>query len=453
MESSEDLGTYDLWRFEELQIPDHSRLYHLQAIGIGTLLAESLTSYVTRLAIAHCVATGILMEREFTKYIQKSYGGANLHTIYHATAALNGTGSMATELVQMLEQLTLRNDLRFLTLLSWSELLPSRNLLRSHRAWCPVCYEHWHHSEEILYEPLLWSLQVVQVCPQHRQPLKQECPHCHKNNFVLAWRSRPGYCSKCEGWLGESTNDEPLEDIDSKIDWHVWIAKSVGQLISACPQLPSPSKERLVRNLLAYADFFTRGNIAAFARLLQMPKNTVWLWCKGKNFPSLMELLKVSYRLNTSIFDLLTSDCINTDFKKSASLLPIQSTSSKRRSPNFDAKSIRQQLEDLVEEDEEPSPSMREIAKRLNHHERTLSRNFPDLCRIISARHRHYRKSNQEATIKLCCQEVRRIAFKLHKEGERPTEARVSALISRPSFLRYRQVRSALQEACQELGL
>lgn len=37
------------------QIPERSTLYSLEPIGVGTPHCESLTSYLTRLASAHCV--------------------------------------------------------------------------------------------------------------------------------------------------------------------------------------------------------------------------------------------------------------------------------------------------------------------------------------------------------------------------------------------------------------
>ncbi|WP_442949906.1 TniQ family protein [Nostoc sp.] len=89
--------------------------------------------------------------------------------------------------------MTLRNDLQFLTLLTWSELLPSNNLLRSIRAWCPTCYEERRTTSQLVFEHLLWSLDVVKVCPHHHQKLSQKCPHCCQTNYLLAWRSRPGY--------------------------------------------------------------------------------------------------------------------------------------------------------------------------------------------------------------------------------------------------------------------
>ena len=137
-----ELTTYESWNLKKVWIPSRSRLYQLDPIGIGTPLVESLTGYIARLAEVHCIASGVLMEKELAPLINKEYGGGNLHRIYNYTAALNGSGVMAMDLVQALQRLTLRDDLRFLTLLTWNELFPSRNLLHSIRAWCPDCYKN-----------------------------------------------------------------------------------------------------------------------------------------------------------------------------------------------------------------------------------------------------------------------------------------------------------------------
>jgi hypothetical protein len=68
---------------------------------------------------------------------------------------------MARNLVEMLEGLTLRNDLRFLTLLFWADVLPKRGLLRRTRARCPACAQQWRTKGQTVYEPLLWTLQAV----------------------------------------------------------------------------------------------------------------------------------------------------------------------------------------------------------------------------------------------------------------------------------------------------
>ena len=81
---------------------------------------------------------------------------------------MNGSGLGASEWIQILQELTLRTDLRFLTMISWKEVLPQGQLLRPKRAWCPACYEEWREQEAVIYEPLLWALKAVTVCQQTR---------------------------------------------------------------------------------------------------------------------------------------------------------------------------------------------------------------------------------------------------------------------------------------------
>ena len=50
-----------------------------------------------------------------------------------ATQALNGFGTLARDWVQALETLTRRSDLRFLTLLPWSQVLTFKGLFRCAR--------------------------------------------------------------------------------------------------------------------------------------------------------------------------------------------------------------------------------------------------------------------------------------------------------------------------------
>ena len=38
----------------------------------------------------------------------------------------------------------------------------------------------------------------------HRLPLESICPFCGRRQYVLACRSRPGYCSQCDRWLGRT---------------------------------------------------------------------------------------------------------------------------------------------------------------------------------------------------------------------------------------------------------
>ncbi|MEH2128735.1 TniQ family protein [Nostoc sp.] len=451
------LTKYELWNFKLPLIPPRSHLYHIEPIGIGTPLLESLTGYVARLAEAHCLPPGVLMERELTSVFNKTYGSNNLHKIYPFTGALNGTGVMAADLRQALQILTLRNDLQFLTLLTWSELLPSRNLLRSIRAWCPTCYEERRTTSQLVFEHLLWSLDVVKVCPHHQQKLSQKCPHCCQTNYVLAWRSRPGYCSKCLKWLGmpldtQISAHQNLEEHD--LQFEIWIAQSVGELLAKAPYLtPLPLKDSIAKALCSYVSQVAEGNVAAFARQLQIPRNTVWVWCKGENQPSIKALLQICYCLKISLLDFLIQGVKSANSFQAVRLLPLQSKPQTRASAkSFDANKVQQNLEAVLESNDSPSPSMEEVARRLECDRRTIFRHFPSLCRAISAKYLNDRKAIFLRNVQQSCDEVRRIALSLHNQGVYPSEARVSEQMSMPGYLRYKEVRTALQDIQCQLG-
>src|SRR5690242_18152590 len=52
---ADSLEIYEMWDAAPLAMPAHSRLFHLEPIGVGTAEVESLTSYVVRLAEMHTV--------------------------------------------------------------------------------------------------------------------------------------------------------------------------------------------------------------------------------------------------------------------------------------------------------------------------------------------------------------------------------------------------------------
>jgi hypothetical protein len=110
------LVTYGHWDLTLPICPPRSYLYSLQPIRIGTPQVESLTGYIARLADAHCVSPGTLIAEEFTSLVKQPNGQSYLHGMSSRTEALNGLGQMALEFVRMLERLTLRDDLRYLSL-------------------------------------------------------------------------------------------------------------------------------------------------------------------------------------------------------------------------------------------------------------------------------------------------------------------------------------------------
>jgi len=88
---------YASWDVTVPTLPARSRLYRLEPYGIGTPWVESLTGYITRLAEAHCVSTGILYAKEIAPVV----GKGNIFTFRltgtagYPTHAINGLGVTA----------------------------------------------------------------------------------------------------------------------------------------------------------------------------------------------------------------------------------------------------------------------------------------------------------------------------------------------------------------------
>lgn len=224
---------FSLW--EPVAIPPRSRFYHLAPLGMDTGLVESATGYSSRLALNHNVTLAVLFGYEIAPLLDKNHlrnsearsnKNAVLSNSFRTLApAIDGHGIVAETYIASLQKLTMRNDLRFLTMLPWKEVISHRHLIRPKRAWCPACYDEWRGDGDDVYEPLAWSLAVVTMCIRHRRSLRSRCRSCERKLHPLASRSKPGYCATCHAWLGESAKEEfSLREVSSnELEWQGWV--------------------------------------------------------------------------------------------------------------------------------------------------------------------------------------------------------------------------------------
>jgi transcriptional regulator with XRE-family HTH domain len=229
----------------------------------------------------------------------------------------------------------------------------------------------------------------------------------------------------------------------------IWAADTIGELITAVPHLSSPlPRENVAKAMRATINLVSKGNIAAFASHLGIPKNTVWMWHGGKALPQLNVLLKICYCLELSLLDFLIPEKVAAKLLKISLQKSSEQLHNKRVSPkSFDSDQVEEVLLATIASGEEPPPTMKEVAQQLGYDRRTISRRFPELCRAISTRCQSYRKALRLREVEQSCQEVQQIALELLNRGVHPSEARVSELMSKPGYFRYEAVRTALQEA------
>jgi hypothetical protein len=233
---------YDGWEPSRPEVNGRSYLVHLPPIGIGTTAVESLTGYIARLAAAHAVDTGVLVNRELLPRIPRTRGVSagqvpvKMPEYTFDAHALNGSGDRSRLWVSLLEQLTCIDRLDLLTALPWAPAISCGHLLRPHRAWCTSCYGEKPSEPESVYEHLLWAFQLVTVCPTHGHRLDTVCPSCGQAQRVLSAKLRPGYCSRCQCWLGRAG---VANTSGGHLTEHLRVAEMVGQLLAASPSPPA----------------------------------------------------------------------------------------------------------------------------------------------------------------------------------------------------------------------
>lgn len=458
----------ELWEEKWHVSPAHSRLYHLEPIGVGSSLVESITSYVTRLAAAHCVHPHMLVTKELLPVLNISYLYQNNRPVYtRLTAfwkdsmALNGTTTITSSVVQALEQLTWRQDLRLLTMLPFAEVLSYRGLIRRSRAWCPMCYEEWRETGQVIYDPLLWALESIEICPPHGRRLEQHCPNpaCGSTQFQLTPRGQPGYCVRCNRWLGRlarNVEEHPLEQEDEEWQWQQWVGNAVGELLSVAPSFSvPPPRDRIATVISMYLERRAGGSVRMLARQLQVHGKTVWEWLQGQQIPQLGTLVQVCAHLGISLSCLLAGDTEPVDaIQGNISLQPLPAKAPKRQFRKMDSQILQRlqsALEAIVRNPENPPLSMSDVGKRLGYDPSYLFKYFPNLCKEISAQYLDCQTKKGVERLQRVCDEVRHAAYTLHTRGHYPSQRQIEKFFGRRGMFREQVVTAAWRDTLQEL--
>ncbi|MGP4064631.1 TniQ family protein [Oceanobacillus sp. M65] len=264
---------------------------------IKTEFRESLSGYISRLAESHNLTQGALFSKLITPLLDKRYinniaykGGDGF---YNTSGGINGIDTLATDFIKVISILTNRDDLNELTFNSWANILPTRGLLRDEKAWCPLCYLDAKEKGEIVYEQLIWTLKIVKYCPIHKVQLVNKCPFCGKKMQTISRKSRPGYCSKCEKWVGINTNNtsSPTEEG----------LKVVNQVINMLRVPNNYQRNHISEALKFYVSNYFGNNVNKSAAYFGISKSTFRCWFKGENIPTLKSLVLICIKLGIDI--------------------------------------------------------------------------------------------------------------------------------------------------------
>lgn len=436
----------------------HSRLFCLEPMGLGTPSVESMTSYVVRLAMTHHVQVSRLVVNEMIPL-----WGPNLLSRHQSmspfwlhSASLNGVSAQAARWAEVMEELTQRGNLSALTMLPWAAVVAPGLLLRSTRAWCPRCYDAWRLAKQPVYDPLLWALQVVTLCPTHQEPLRTSCPYpdCGRTMHFLSPMARPGHCAHCGRWLGAS-QPEPGGGTPCPADelqWQRWVTTVVGELLMSATRLSSfPTEQTLARTLPRYLQGRTDISQWQFEQETCLCVSAFRSPRAVQHAGTLHVLLRACAFLKISLLTLFEAEQFaqHPRFEQ----VPAACNLPRFNPRTIDWVEIGQKLETALADGTNPPLSMRQIAQAMGHNQSRLIAHFPELCHAISARYVSWRTAKSQARVQRLREEIREAAKQLHAQGIFPGKWQVQDAMDRPLLMRDKTARDVWQEVMTELGL
>lgn len=302
-----------------------------------------------------------------------------------------------------------------------------------------------------VYDPLLWSLKVVSVCPRHGQPLQPLCLRRECRTAPLETEGAIVRCRCCRAILIVPLNERRGASPLASLDWRLWVARQMGDLLAAASAghlAPRPEviADR-VRDWTAMA-----GTLSAFAHSTHLTAGAIRDWREGRTRPSLENLLRLCAHLGTTPLEVLAATAtppLATPPPGStrAILPPPRATHAVRSLP---ASQLQAQLRAAAVE--EPPPSMRAVARRLGYPQQQLQTRFPDLCHAVATRFLTHLRAVQAQRKSEIVAETRQATRRLHAQGLYPSATRVTALMLHPCDPGHRVMNATRVAVLLELG-
>jgi transcriptional regulator with XRE-family HTH domain len=370
--------------FAELKLPRRSEFYHLKPIGVGTPYVESLSGYASRLAQEHFITVSALLKHIIP------LAPAMRHRLASYSKTILGSRIAALNFIKVLEALTMRRDLTWTTMVTWANVLPDLSLIRPRRAWCPVCYETWKKKNEVVYDLLLWAIEAVTVCPIHISPLIFSCPTCKSEIPHIALRSRPGFCWRCNSWLGHSQESSLSPSVFKTSEdgvQQLWKAHAVGKLLASAPNITIPARDNVAMSVKYYLDKYYWGRRYRFTSQLKISRNRLSSWLTGTSIPTLDAMLELTYELGVFPLNFL---CGKSKSEEDFSAMNIESKCWRTRTSPVKTPLLHDEVKKMltVAASNDKRESLSALVRMTGWGQTRIRNHFPSLCATIVARHR-----------------------------------------------------------------
>lgn len=412
-----------------IEIPERSRLFGLEPLGLGTEEAEGLISYLIRLAGAHCISPKCLLSAELFRLMRgvNSVHHAEFYTDYAKT--LHSTGKFAETFVKIVEQLTCRTDIPLMTALPWSEIIPAigTGFMTQHPKWCHACWAEDRGNRRTPYSRLSWGFALYQVCARHQIPLIDACPWCGKHQPFFADHAVISRCNTCYGWLATHATEEEAVS-DSK---QVWISHAIEDMVKHGSIALSDVTGELFRGRLTeLVNTLANGQKTRLSEMLGLTRSTMAAWITKQQKPLFPQFLYMCHQL-----DILPSELLFSERGQGISignqvhavrLHHIAPKIGLQEPPKAD---VYLQLKDICN-DASDCRSLVEITTNLALTRKYLIYWFPDECKLISLKHKQhkYQQAIERRREQLLL--IRNVTWRLYVNGLYPSNRQVAKMIA-----------------------
>jgi hypothetical protein len=418
-------------------VPARSRLFGLEPIGIGTPECESLITYLIRLSRAHCMSPRDLIKNEFMwRYDrQTAIRAPGFYKEYSKT--LNSVGQYASGFVRLAEKLNGRNDLRYLTMLPWSGVIPNigTGLLATEPRWCQRCLDHQRDSKQERYAPLVWSMHLYGVCTVHGVSLTARCPRCSKKQPFIPKLPVQDHCDYCGCWLG--LHNGLNEDV-TPTEREMWLSKAIADMVSHNTYADEHVTQQLLQSILSgFVAEYADGGFRSLSRMLGLTDTSMASWItKGKKplFPQLLDICQQFELFPTEMFKGVqprTTLCADKNQPKLYSIQGRLGVDSQEK------EKLRVALLRIANDPSDYRP-LSKVSSALGVRQTYLNYWFKELCAAITAMHRMEKQRQVKLKWENEAQKVREAVAVLYSQGLHPSKEKVSAVISPLSLRRGR---------------
>ncbi|WP_179195858.1 TniQ family protein [Bacillus sp. OV166] len=327
---------------------------------------------------------------------------------------------MAKAFIDVISMLTTRNDITHTTMFKFKDLISNRHLFRENKVWCTECIKEMSLNDEV-YDPLIWNIKLVKICPKHNTLLSDICWNCKNQNHIISAQTIPGYCSICFAWLGEGCVDEYENVLYQKQSQFVIELLKWSEQYEKVPVTTKNFMESL--NYIIEKVF--NGHKAKAALELGYNWKTYNNWQTGKSMPPLNVLVNICIFFNLTIEQYFTvqNEEIPLIYRPDIDLLMRDSKEKK----NIDQNKLKEVLDNII--DTESIVTLKSIGEMFGCSDALLKHYFPSESKFIVELYKKEQAKGRKERFNSLEKKIEDTFFYLLKEGQYPTYNKMKDMV------------------------